>query len=491
MSALTGSAASPAHAGGWRPGAPVALWAILAAALAAAGGLAVAANHYVPLNIVLVGAAAAAIATGRYWALLAIVLVLPSESSFLIYLIASGGTLALLAIARDLPAKRVAVPWIAFVLLALASTPWVPSWDEAPGPRIISGTATAYLPDISTEASGWLFLALALVLFLIAAQVVRGVQRLQLLVGVVLAGSLWPIAVGIKQKFTPSYRPAQADAAVLNPRSSYHAVQSIFQHPNPFGFYLVLVLILALVALFEVRRGWLRAGVVLVLASGGFCLLSTYTRAAWVAFAVAVVLLGVVRYRVLLLVGMVLLPFAGWAAPGAVREVSRRFGDLSSKSAANVNNSWTWRTEQWGKMWHWGTDAPLTGQGWNSYQRLTFRQFGLQDPKFRTYTSSHDALGFTAHNDFVKTFVEMGYPGLILWIAVLLGLTSAMVSAARAPGVAPWAVAVGCVVVVTIGMSYSDNLLGYSAVFFAPLAAVAGAVCGAYAAFRSEDQPAG
>jgi O-antigen ligase len=171
--------------------------------------------------------------------------------------------------------------------------------------------------------------------------------------------------------------------------------------------------------------------------------------------------------------------------------VSKRFGDLTSKSEANVNNSWTWRKEEWGKMWHWGSEQPLAGQGWNSFQRLTLVQFGLQDPKFRTYTSGHDALGFTAHNDFVKTFVELGFPGLLLWIAVLLGLVSAMVAAARAPGPGPWAAAVGCVLVVTIAMSYSDNIqAGYSVVFFALLATLAGAVAGTHFALRSENRPA-
>jgi O-antigen ligase len=491
VSALGGAAQRTAHGWARRVSPSALIWALLAVVLAAAGGYGVAANHYVPLNIVLVGLSAAAIVTGRYWALLLLVLVLPSESSFVFYLAVAGGAVALAVVARDLPAKRVAMPWIAFVVLALASTPWVPSWDEAPGPRIISGTSTSYLPDLSTEASTWLLLALALVLFLLASQFVRSVQRLQLLVGVFLAGSMWPILVGIQQKFTPSYKPAQADAAVLNPRSGYHAVQSVFQHPNPFGFYLVLVLVVALVALFEVRNGWLRAGAVIVLATGGFCLLSTYTRSAWVGFAVAVLLLGIWRYRLLIVLGIVLLPFAGWAAPGAVRQVSKRFGDLTSKSEANVNNSWTWRKEEWGKMWHWGSEQPLAGQGWNGFQRLTLVQFGLQDPKFKTYTSGHDALGFTAHNDFVKTFVELGFPGLLLWIAVLLGLVSAMVAAARAPGLGPWAAAVGCVLVVTIAMSYSDNIqAGYSVVFFSLLATLAGAVAGTHFAVRSENRPA-
>jgi hypothetical protein len=44
---------------------------------------------------------------------------------------------------------------------------------------------------------------------------------------------------------------------------------------------------------------------------------------------------------------------------------------------------------------------------------------------------------------------------------------------------------------VTIAMSYSDNIqAGYSVVFFALLATLAGAVAGTHFALRSENRPA-
>jgi O-antigen ligase len=316
-------------------------------------------------------------------------------------------------------------------------------------------------------------------------------RRLEIVVGTIIVSSLWPIGKGLQQLVTGTYN-ASASGTAYAPRSNYNAIESIFTHPNPFGFYLVLILLLALVAMFEVRRPLLRVPLALVLLTGGICLLNTYGRAAWLAFAVAVLLLGAWRYRVLLIAGLIMLPLAGFAAPDAVREVSKRFGDLTSSSAAHQNNSWDWRQEQWRRMRRYGEEKPITGQGFGSYQRLTLEEFGIQDRRFRTAVGpALQPIGFTAHNDYVKTYVEMGWPGLILWLAVLLGLVVALVRAARAPGVAPWAIGLAAVGVVVMGLSYSDNLqAGYSVVFVSLFAAAAGAAVGA-ARGSSEQQPAG
>jgi O-antigen ligase len=470
---------------------PALAWAIVAVVCAAAGGVLVAEGSPVALDVVLAGVTALAIARGGFAALVAIVLLIPADKPFIEFLVVTGGAAFLIVVMRRLPAKRVVLPWIAFAMLALASVPWTPSFEDVPSPRIVPLLHKDYLPTTSTEANEWLVLVFALVLFLLAAWLVRERRRLEVMVGVILVGSLWPIAEGLREFAAGGYNPAtQANAAIVNPRSNYHAIQGLFIHPNPFGFYLVAILTIAVVAFFEAKRTALRLGILLVIATGGFCLLNTYTRSAWLAFAMAILLLGVFRYRVLLIAGVLLLPLASFAAPGAVRDVAERFGDLTSSSAAHESNSLDWRRDQWSRMLPLGSDKPLTGQGFGSYQRLTISRFGFQDKRFRTVSGGRP-VGFTAHNDYVKTFVEMGYPGLILWILVLVGLVSAMVVAARAPGVAPWAAAMAVVGAVTIGLGNSDNLqAGYSVVFMAIVATLSGAVAGAAFWTRSEHQPA-
>jgi O-antigen ligase len=468
-------------------------WVVVATVLGAAGARLTIAHQWFLWLLILTLAVAAAFVRAGFVVLLVVVLLTPGDRTIVQFFTVTGGALALALVMRGLPSKRVILPWAAFVLLALASVRWPPRSDIEPSfPHIVPLIHSEYVPPYSSAATEWLAVTLALIMFMLAGWFVRDVRRLQRLVAVVLVGSLWPIADGLKQLATPGYQPASADATVLNARSNYHAIQSVFSHPNPFGFYLVLVLLLAAVALFEVKRPQLKFLVGLLLVAAGVCLLKTYTRSAWVGFATGLLLLGIWRYRLLLLAAAVALPLSAYAAPTAVREVSKRFGDLSSKNEANANNSWNWRTTQWGRMWHWGAEKPLTGQGFGSYRRTTVKEFGLEDRRFKTLLGPAQGLGFTAHNDFVKSFVELGWPGLFLWIFVLLGLISAMVSAARAPGVRPWASAMAVVVVVMAGMSYSDNLqASYAVATMMLMATVAGGVAGAAWWTRSQNQPAG
>lgn len=470
---------------------PETAWVVVGAVVAAVGGALVADGSKLPLDFALAGTTAILIARFRFAALLALVVIAPLDKAFIQFLVVTGGVLYLAFAMRRLPAPYLSVPWLAFVLIALMSVPWTPSVDDLASPRFVPGLGSEYLSPTSTEADQWLVLAFALVMFLLAAQFVREVSRVQIMVGAVIATSAYPILKGLQQLATSSYHPAE-QANTYQPRSNYNAIESTFAHPNPFAFYLTLVLVVAIVAFIEMRRPQWRVPLGVLILAAGVCLLNTYTRSAWLAFAAGLLLLGIWRYRILILVGAVMLPLAGYAAPSAVREVSKRFGDLTSKSEAHERNSWDWRREQWGRMWHWGSERPFTGQGFGSYQETTVKEFGYLDSRFSTLPAGPGSgRGLTAHNDYVKTFVELGWPGLLLWIAVMLGLVGAMVAAARAPGLAPWATGVGVVAVVAAGIGYADNLqAGYGVVFFSLMAALAGAITGAASA-RSQHQSPG
>jgi O-antigen ligase len=192
------------------------------------------------------------------------------------------------------------------------------------------------------------------------------------------------------------------------------------------------------------------------------------------------VTLALLRYRRLLAVAALLVILATLVAPGATHKAQQRFGDLTSRSEANDSNSWTWRVDQWSAIIPYGFDKPLTGQGFGSYSRVTVRHFGhfnrryptVQDPKLGVFSRT----GFTAHNDYVRMFVEMGVPGLVLWVLVYVG---AMVTAARArrvPGLAPLATGMLALTIALAVISVSDNLQGYTVVLM-----YAFAVCGGLA----------
>jgi O-antigen ligase len=212
----------------------------------------------------------------------------------------------------------------------------------------------------------------------------------------------------------------------------------------------------------------------------------TYTRSAWIGFMVTILVMGLLRYRKLLVIAVVGIALAGFAAPGAAREAQQRFGDLTTKSEATAQNSWTWRVNQWSAMLPYGRDRPFTGQGWDSYTRLTVRRFGHFDKRYPTVLypayGVYSAEGFSAHNDYVKDFVELGVPGLALLILTLVGLFSTAWRARRVRGAAGLAATmVGCAVALMV-ISAVDNLQGYTVALtyaFALCGALAGVTAGA------------
>jgi O-antigen ligase len=231
---------------------------------------------------------------------------------------------------------------------------------------------------------------------------------------------------------------------------------------------------------------------VALLAAGCVCLFLTYTRSGWIGFGLAVLVMGALRHRKLILAAPVLLVAAAIALPGATDKVQKRFGDLTSQSEAASENSWSWRTGQWRKMLPYGTDKPLTGEGFGRYSELTVKRFGYQDRQYPTIvvdSEGHLSKGFSAHNDYVKMFVELGVPGLVLWTAVLVGMLSVALAARRVPELAGPAAAVAAIAAMLMAVSVSDNVQGYSVVLAAAFAVCGGLAGAARGLARREPAP--
>jgi O-antigen ligase len=397
-----------------------------------------------------------------------------SRSPFLDLLMLGAGLLALAVAAPRLPGRRVWLPLGLFLLFTLPSLPLGPSPDEGLKPSwlYLPKLHLRYLPQPSVELLTWMRLGAVLVALLMAAWTVRDARRLRLLVTATIASAIVPIADGLKQL-------AQGDLVV---RAGFKAIEGPFTHPNYFAFYLVLVLALALVSFIETERLELKLGLAALMAAGLLCLFETYTRSAWIGFSGVVLLLGLLRYRLLFVAGAVALVVAAFAFPSSVHKVEQRFGDLSSQSASRSDNSWQWRKGQWSRMLPYGYHRPVTGQGFGSYSRLTVVEFGTQDPHHPTIADRHhrstSQRGFAAHNDYVRSMVETGVPGLVLWVLFLTGIVAVGWRARRQPAVAPYACAAVAIGVAFVVMSGADNISGYSVVVMYA-AALAGAVAGA------------
>jgi O-antigen ligase len=296
----------------------------------------------------------------------------------------------------------------------------------------------------------------------------------------VIASAAYPVIAGLQQVVTGHWHIRS---------SGFASDVGPFSHPNGFASFLVIAMVLTVVAFMHSRELWQRIALGLLLAGGLICLLFTYTRASWVGFAIAIVLLGVIRYRRLLVIGLVAVLVAAAAAPGTTKRAEQRFADLSSQAESHNRNSWSWRTKQWGGMVPWGLERPVFGRGFGSYQRDTLIVYGTHDRGLSTLPQKpNGAYGFGAHNDFVKTLVETGIVGVALWILTLVGVMSTAGGAIRVRSISPWATAIFAAAVALTFVSLTDNIQA-AAVDMIYLFALAGAVAGAAARVRRARSP--
>jgi putative inorganic carbon (HCO3(-)) transporter len=451
-------------------------WALGATLLAIGGGVFVA---IAPNTAMCAGAVAIAAALVARYPLPALIVILSARAalpnSVLIgFLTLGAGAVALVFAAPSLPAKRVVLPFLALLLIAIGSVPFLPSPDEGypQAPLRIPVLGTVYARAPSSELLEWMNLASVLVVFCLAAWAVTTRARLRLLVGTVLVSAVIPILIALQQLATGD--------TVVRSDSTLESLQGPFTYPNYFGFYLLVVAIVAIVAFMETRTLATRVALGALLAASLVCLFLTYTRAAWIGFAIALVVLALVRYRRLLVVAAAALIVAALVAPGAANKAQERFGDLASKSEANNSNSWTWRVDQWTAVLPYGLDRPATGQGFGSYSRMTVRRFGRFDHRYPTVEDANRGVfspeGFTAHNDYVKLLVEMGFPGLVLWLIVFAGVIWTAARARRIRGLEAVGAGMLALTVALMLISVSDNLQGYSVVLM-----YAFALCGGLA----------
>jgi O-antigen ligase len=452
-------------------------WLLAAMLASAALGLLAAAEPIAAFDVAVIAVVAALIAWQPFMALLVLLFlragVATSPSSLLLdFLTLFGGAIALIACARSMGGRRVILPFLAFLAIALPTVPLLPSWDEgAKGEWLkLPVVQEDYVRNPSNELIEFLRLAVAFVAFAWAAWIVRTPRQLETVVAVILASAAYPIIVGLIEIATGQTRVRGGGFA---------SVVGVFSHPNGFAAFLVIVLPLAVVALFETRSLAQRIAVGTLLAGGLVCLLYTYTRAGWVGFAIALLLLGLLRYRQLLLVGAVVIALAALALPTATQRAEERFDDLSAESERYATNSWRWRVDQWERMVPYGLEQPVFGQGFASYSRGTVEVFGTQDPNFSTLPQRpHGALGFGAHNDYVKTMVETGVVGLVLWVLTLVGVVVTAIRARRIPALAPWGTAVLAVALALSLVAFADNVQA-AVIDMVYLFGLAGALAGA------------
>ena len=222
-------------------------------------------------------------------------------------------------------------------------------------------------------------------------------RRLRQLLGVVVASAIFPLLYGVYQLLHHVGRQNLLHGGLR--------IQSTFDHPNDYGFYLVVVLVAAW-GLWNVVEPRLRALIVVVsVASLGSAAL-TLSRSAYAALGLVVLVVGW-KYRKLLLgVGAV-----GAAIVLAVPRVIGRVTDLGNpRGGANHGNSLLGRLSIWSGEVAEFRQRPFLGHGWGF-----------------TLASQDKA----SHNDYLRLLVEGGIVGFFTIVLLFVSLLRSAWIAAR------------------------------------------------------------
>jgi len=182
-------------------------------------------------------------------------------------------------------------------------------------------------------------------------------------------------------------------------------------NPNMTGGLLAVFVPPALVLSIRAESRWQRVLAIVALLLTSVAVLLTQSRGALIGLIVGFAVVTGILWRKLGLV---------WLAGGVLAVVALALKGGAIMQALFSNNaqdteivSMTARVELWNRAIYAGTDFPLTGIGMGQFP----------DTVQRLYPPSHMVLSEAvphAHNFFLQIFAEMGYPGLIVYVAFFL-----------------------------------------------------------------------
>lgn len=246
----------------------------------------------------------------------------------------------------------------------------------------------------------WLPLVSLFVVYALSAHFFRTPQRIQRVIDVIAASFILPAIYGF-------YQLAGHNGFILMGLSR---IPGTFFHPNPFAFYLAMIITLftcqSLVA--SGTRRWVSVAIV---AAALPLLVGTLTRIAWGGTLAALLTVGAFRSRKLL----VLVPLAVVLVAIAFPHTVERMGNpASDPTGTGLEN----RFEIWESTFTYWMDETRARD--TSVVTMLNRLGGLGPGAVEFLTASREGEAYAAHNDYIRVLNEYGVLGLTLYALLLI-----------------------------------------------------------------------
>jgi len=201
---------------------------------------------------------------------------------------------------------------------------------------------------------------------------------------------------------------------------SRSAISASFHNANDFAGWLVMLMPVFLSLAYFWRDKWIsserykhfrkaaRPALWVLTSFLMICLALTYSKGAWITAILALLFIGFLKSRKLLITVIALVLILPFIAPNSMKERALQIFESGDSSSVGV------RTNLWREASHIIKDHPLTGCGLNTYSIVA--------PGYKVTEKT----GFYPHNSYLHMAAETGLLGLgaFLWIIIALFRTS-------------------------------------------------------------------
>ena len=267
---------------------------------------------------------------------------------------------------------------------------------EESGPFILFLTVTAVSVfsshDLKTSLSDWLRLVSVFSVYLLARIIFVTPGKVKAAFTAVLLSSVIPVAVACFQRVTG--RGLFFDGTQAR-------IVGTFLHPNAFASYLLIILVFGITQWFEKEKMVSPFFLRVLVCVASVIFIFTFSRGAWIALVIAILFLGVFRYRKLL----VLLPLFLIVATFAVPSIRGRIENIFHPGVyARSRSAWDWRQDTWKQIMPLVYQKPILGHGLATVET----EFGV-----------------LTHNDYLRLLAETGIVGLLAYLLLMLRLLAA------------------------------------------------------------------
>ena len=257
---------------------------------------------------------------------------------------------------------------------------------------IISSVFSGVL--ISSLADWFRFLSLYFIYLITYNFVLKDKDYIHKLLDFMMYSAIIPISKGFIQLLTNTGNHSDG---------GYNRVYGTFVHPNPFAFYLLIIVAICYMVFLNGKKTKKIIAISISVCSIAL-ILFTYTRSAWIGLLLLLIIIfrqirSKYKYLVLFLLTAI---FVIYQSNYIIGFFTARFNNITSSKMEE--SSLATRLYIWSNMVKVSFNHPLLGTGLSTFELYSEKELGFSA---------------MAHNDFLRIFFETGIIGLLSYLYLL------------------------------------------------------------------------